>query len=271
MKRFVTFLAWFLICTTTHAQKLLVPVTFDPRHDEGQVAVIDTEGLAIFVESLEVHKAAIVFDVEVRNLSLQPLHINPGQMHMMASKTEFPVAEADGTAATMRFENSLERHYALKEREVEKSYHASIRSNNAMGTVFMVMAAGLVAFDMVKDIQDIQAPFWSERMARNSTLRDIASITGVVTADLANKKFQLENESSREDLHYLEQEILLETNLEPMEAVRGKVFFPREKARYYRILLPIDDKDYIFDFRKARRKECKSLGIPSSQSVSTLF
>jgi hypothetical protein len=253
------------------SQKFLVPITYDPKIDDGKVAVIETDDIAIFVENLEVNKAALVFDLEIRNFSLYTFTVDPSDAQILNAYDEFPTSDVHGREMTLKFESSVPRNFALPENDVAERYETAMRSNKMMGGLFIALATGLAAFDAVKDAQNFNSLVWTDKMARNGWIRDVATMASFVGADIANNKLQEDSDRKKEDLNYLSQEILEITEVKPMEAVRGKVFFPNEGGKYFRIIMPVDGYDYIFDFRKAKSKDRKALVIPSSQTASTVF
>jgi hypothetical protein len=255
MKTLVYLLLSSCLATPLFGQHFLVPNAFDRKYDDSKVAVIDNDDHVVIIENLERNAAALVFDVEIRNFSLRELDVSPVDMRMLASDHRFPtLAESDQVTVT-NFERDLNHYAALNSDEAVEGYHKLLRSRKALGIALVALAAGLATWDAVKDAQEWQSSIWTDAMANKSATRDFITMAGIFSADMANSIIREANLRHSEDMHFIHQEILEYTLVKPMEAVRGKVFFPGGKHKYSRIIIPLADNEYVFDFRKPTGKE----------------
>jgi hypothetical protein len=99
----------------------------------------------------------------------------------------------------------------------------------------------------VKDAEDRKKQNYTEKDARQATTRNALVTAGFIAADLA----KVSNQKAQEESHYLPNEIFSEGKIDSLSRKRGKIFLPQgEDLRYLRIILPIENKEYIFDFKR---------------------
>jgi hypothetical protein len=180
-------------------------------------------------------------------------------MVMLVSDHRFPTLTESDQMTVANFERGLNHYPALNGDEAVEGYHKLVRSRKALGIALVALAAGLAAWDAVKDAQDWQSSIWTEAMASKSATRDFITMAGIVSADVANSIIDKANFRHTEDMHFIHQEILEHTSVKPMEAVRGKVFFPGEKSKFFRIIIPLAGNEFVFDFRRPTSREKKHL------------
>ena len=262
MKLYVNILLLLFTMCSAFGQQYLIPDAYDREIDLNKIAIIDNHDQVVFIENMEWNAAAVVFDVEIRNFSLDKLEVAPTEMIMMVSRESFPLVAESGSASVTQFENNLKRHHALHQRDAANNYRKIIRTRKALGIALTALAVGLATYDAAKDTQDWQSSIWTEAMTRQSITRDFVTMVGFVSTDVAKGIIEKANVRQTEDLQYIDQEILEYTSVKPMEAVRGKVFFPGAKGKYYRVIIPLAGNEYVIDFRKPTSRESKHLNSP---------
>jgi hypothetical protein len=110
---------------------------------------------------------------------------------------------------------------------------------------------GLAVYDDVKDAEDRKKKSYTEKDARQAATRNALVTAGFIASDLA----EAVNQKAQEESYYLPYEIFSEGKIDSLSRKRGKIFLPQgEDLRYLRIVLPIENKEYIFDFKRKGAK-----------------
>jgi hypothetical protein len=122
------------------------------------------------------------------------------------------------------------------------------------------VGVALAVNDAVQDSKDSRKEFWTLQDERRMAARDVATFTGLMTVDFLGQALENKNLKVSEDLAYLPDEYLHQQILYPDAHMRGRVFFKYSpEFKYYRIILPVEGINYIFDFRKPIAEERRAL------------
>ena len=249
-----------LIPLSCLAQKRLVPNDFDISNQTETYTLIEKNGISVYAECLELNRDLLIFDIEIKNESRAFLEIDPEEIFYYHSEVPFPNPEEELWEHYFR-EQSLDnfRRYGESPRSVENYYRKKIRSKENTKKLLAVIGTGLMIYDVVKDGQDFHKEPTHNRY-KKSIARDISLAASLAGIDIAGSVLTNEQIESDEDLHYLYEEILPFSDIEKGESVRGKVYFIQNpQFRYYRLLVPVENKMYVFDFRWPTYEERKAL------------
>ncbi len=113
--------------------------------------------------------------------------------------------------------------------------------------IFTILAIGLIAYDIAADSKAVTKEVSSSRDEWKSFGRDVMVTAAVVAKDVA----QVSAQQAAEESHFLPYELFPECTIEAGCNVRGKIFLPIESShKYVRIIVPLGDTDYVFDFKR---------------------
>jgi hypothetical protein len=248
---------FFLIWMCSSCAQVLVPVWFDPDSQPFKSSHLEFDGVTLVTENLESNDQHLVFDVEIRNEGDQPIQIDPGKMYFLGSDIPFPPETLDQSGT--RFESGLKKNQSLSEEEVGRQFKQKIKASRRTGILLGLLSAGLVIYDAAKDTKDLNSPEWTRKKARNAALRDAVTMASLTAMEVVQQQSAMTEEKKGADLYYLPEEILRSQVLAPGEFCRGKVFFPGTRARFIKLILPIDYTEYAFDYRWAETMELRKL------------
>jgi hypothetical protein len=74
-------------------------------------------------------------------------------------------------------------------------------------------------------------------------------MTGLAAMDMAQQVTFTTAEKKGEDLYFLQEEILRPEILPSGGSCRGKVFFPKSGGQYFKLIIPVGNTEYAFDYR----------------------
>jgi hypothetical protein len=237
--------------------RLLVPEWFDPRIDESALNKAKSNGIEISVENLLVDHQHFIFDVLITNESPDPVLIDPASMYYLPSPVKFP-ADYDPDAM-LDYEDKLTKYFVMTEQQVKDLYTHKIQDQRNKSILLGILSAGLIVFDVAMDTKDMNRGEWTSKMTRSANTRKALTTVGLATADILNDQAGYKAWQKREDLIYLDQEILKCGELQPGQSVRGKIFFISSNEQHFRLIVPIGRTDFSFDFREAEPADFKKL------------
>lgn len=243
------------------SDRLFVPSTYSPDKGKAVVGAIQDESLEVFMEHIEQSGKHLVFDLEVINKSDHSVVLDPHKIFYYGANTEFQgLKEGENVRASFGHAIDGARElYALTEEDVNRDIRATVRTERALAIVLAVAAAAVVVNDIVKDGEDYSSEYISKSAARRAINRDIATFASLVTVDMIQTGLEISQMKKFEDLEYLPEEYLHEQILLPGSSMRGKVFLPLREVDHLRVVVPIDSRDYIFDFREASVSEMQEI------------
>ena len=255
-----------LIILSSCSHQALVPLNFDPNVDNDPISVIDANGTTVYLENIERKSDLLVFDLEVENNSNEAVEVNPLELYYYAGYDKFePVHDSvkmDVGDAYGSIAHRIHKRKAMSETGVEAYYEKKVRNNEGLGVFLLVLGAGLIINDVIQDANDSQKPFWTENDVNRSVSRDILTASSLIAIDIAGAEAERESFESQEDLNYVSQEIFPNKIVSPGQSIRGKVFFRNSiELKYYRLIVPVGETDYIFDFRKRKSADKNKLRV----------
>jgi hypothetical protein len=225
----------------------LVPAWYDTKHSPNRYIRLESDGLTLVVENMEINSQYLVFDVEVMNRTPFPVHVLPERMYCYTSDVPFPVGMQQN--ASGEYEKGLIKKYAMPEREVAHQIDAMIKKQKRTGLAMGLLSAGLIIFDVAMDAKSVNTGEWTKKKADNALIRDVVTITGLAAADMVQEASFMTAEKKGADLFYLQDEMLRPEILPSGGTCRGKIFFPGSRGKYFKLIIPVGDMEYAFDFR----------------------
>jgi len=248
----------FLISSCTHR---LIPTWYDKDTDDSILAEITDQDVTIRVENLELKENQVIFDVEIINNADEHLCLNTSLFYHLTSQYEFKSLDTiSADQFAYEYDSDWKKFNALSGAQVKKRIEDKIKYKEGANGFLVLLGAGLIIADGIQDIKDATDDDFSEADLERSIEREVAVASSLATIDQitygnANKIMGLE-----EDLHYLNSEILEIDELAPKTSKRGKVYFSNVYVRKYsRLVLPIGETYFVFDFRKAKSAERQHL------------
>ena len=106
-----------------------------------------------------------------------------------------------------------------------------------------------MVYDAVQDGQDFRFEL-SRKRVNKSIARDVGVAASLTAIDIAGDALTEKQIKSDEDLYYLPDEVLQIGPIDEGESLRGKVYLHQNyKQKYYRLMVPVEDLLFVFDFR----------------------
>jgi hypothetical protein len=234
----------------------MVPGWFDSNVNSKKHNWLDYQGIVIVAENIEVNDRQIVFDVEVKNETDHRLRFDPVEAYYLASNTPFPLDYRDGNISEV--ESGLKKHYALSEKEVARYYEKKVKSQKRANLITGIISAGLLVFDAAMASKGVPVEA-SSKFFNQETIRSMVTIGGLAAMDVVREQSAITAMQASEDLHFLPGEILEEGVIMPGQVFRGKVFFPITNDDFIRMILTVESREFVLDFRWATIKEQRKL------------
>lgn len=260
MKIFYTFL--MLFSTPLVAQQILLPLTYSKAYNDPAFMVLEADSITAVLEHVETADRFTVFDLEIVNKSGFPVHVDPRQFHYYAGDNPFPeLTSEDQDIHQVSYPNSLVPGYMRKTIDklaMEKHYETQLKQQQALAVFFGVLSVGMVVLDVSQDIKDVQKEVYTMKDWNRSQTRDALVASTLITRDVVLSTSAEKRYNAGESLHYLNKEFLEAIELPDTSAVRGNVYFPKTgHYKYYRIVVPVDGINFVFDFRKGKPSELR--------------
>ena len=233
------FLAWLSACSS-----LLVPSWFDGSVDTQNVSYATDDHISVYAENLKIDDRFIVFDVQVVNLATIPVLIEAESMLLI-------VSELFGENYTGR---TVVRE-PLPVRQLQRHLERSIRSANTGNFLIGLLGATLVAYDATRFAGGVAEASTGRGVVMRSQNEDMAiaaTLAGLgVAGNLTNNSlYRLREELAQIDGYYL-----YSCEVPPGQSVRGMVYFDACAGLNYRLVVPVNGSEFVFDFRKAKQAE----------------
>jgi len=255
MKAQALIFLFFLIYSS--CTRYLVPSWYDPEVHEKKYSRITDDRITVVVDNLEVNDQHLVFDVEIRNESTHPVHIDPEKMYYLASTVPFPPETL--TKSGSSFESNLKKNQAISEKGVAEQLEQKIIEQRRAGILVGILSAGLMIYDAAMDAKDFSSSEWTPKKANNALVRDVVTMAGLTAMDVVQQQSTITTHVKGSDLFFLPDEILKSEVLAPGESCRGKVFFATTRDKYIKLIIPVENTEYAFDFRWADVDDLRKL------------
>ena len=238
----------------------LVPLSYLKNSTDFNFAqTIESEEATVTLEYLDSKYGHYIFDMEEINHTSTTLDIAPQVISFYASPKLFtPLSYSTGDVHTISAPNSAltkTRQFANSPAETRNIYQEKVKSKESFIVLFAVLGAGLIIYDAVKDSEDSQKEKWAKKDVNKAIGRDALVSIALTASDVAEQSaYQAE-----EDNYYLPFELFPECEIKPGASVRGKVYVPIETSyRYSRVVVPLLNTDYVFDFKRRSVKATQS-------------
>ena len=234
----------------------MVPGWFDSEVNSKKHNWLDYKGIVIIAENIEVNDRQIVFDVEVKNETDHRLRFDPENAFYLASDDPFPLDYQDGYRTEV--ESKLKKHYAFSEKEVARYYENKVKSQKRANLITGIISAGLLVFDAAMASKGVSSEA-SSKFFNQEAIRSMVTVGGLAAMDIVREQSAVTAMQASENLHFLPGEILEDGVIMPGQIFRGKVFFPITRNDYIRVIIPVESKEFVLDFRWATVKEQRKL------------
>ena len=115
-----------------------------------------------------------------------------------------------------------------------------------------------MVIDATLDAKDFSSKEWSSKKLKNSNTRDVITFASVAALGIVQEQTAMSASMSQEELHYLPDEILNATEIQPGQSYRGKAYLPFTKDKYIRLIIPLGSNDF----------SCRVVSLRASATVS---
>ena len=243
MKTTVLFILPLLACLSA-CSTLLVPSWFDGSVDTQNVSYASDDYLSVYAENLKMDDRFIVFDVQVVNRATTPAVVEAESMLLIVSEL---YGENNAGRTVVR--------EPLPVRQLQRHLERSIKSANTGNFLIGLLGATLIACDATTFAGGVaEASTGGGVMMRSKTvdMAIAATLTGLgVAGNLTNNSiYRLSEELAQIDGHYL-----YSCEVPPGQSLRGLVYFEACPGLNYRLVVPVNGSEFVFDFRKAKQAE----------------
>jgi len=241
-----------LLLVLTTACGPLVPLSYNKNDVPTSTAqTIESDEATVILEYIELKYGHYIFDLEVINHTPNTIYAAPQLISFYASPKRFMLlhsttenvhsVSAPNSALTMK------RQVANSPSETRRLYEEKAKSKASLNILFAVVGAGLMIYDAVKDSEDAQQETWTKKDENKAIGRDILVSIALTASEVAESSaYQAEDARN-----YLPYELFPECGIKPGGSIRGKIFIPMESSyRFSRVVIPINNIDYIFDLKR---------------------
>ena len=246
-----------LILTTSCGP--LVPLSYNEQIlDDPKYLGIETEEATVFLEFMESKFGYYIFDLEVINHSSSELFIAPQFISYYASRKEFkPLYDSTDDVHKISRPNSellMTRQFANSPERTRKMYRKKMESQEKTAAFLITLVGAAIAvYGAEKDKEDSKKETWTKKDENKSIGRDILVSVAMSASDAA---IEIAKEPNVED--DVPYKLFPESKIMPSDSVRGTIFLPKESYRYSRVVVPLGNFDYVFDFRRDGVKPTRS-------------
>jgi hypothetical protein len=238
----------------------LVPLSYEreiPTSPRWQT--IKTEEATVFLEYITKENLYYIFDLEIINHSPSEIFLAPQFISFYASPKLFkPLYDSTDNVHDISRPNSaltMKRQFANSPEMTQKIYHEKLKTRAAGAVLFALIGVAAAIYDADKDAEDSKKESWSKKDDRKAFARDLLVDAALISSEISKEAFL----QAKEDRQYIPYELFPACTIKPGQSVRGKIFIPIESSyRYSRIVVPLTDADYIFDFKRQGVKTTRS-------------
>lgn len=243
MKTTVLFILPLLVCLSA-CSSLLVPSWFDGSVDTQNVSYASDDYISVYAENLKMDDRFIAFDVHVVNRGTTPLLFEMESIMLIVN--ELYVDGQEG--GTMLRE-------PIPARQLQRQLERRMGSVNTGNFLLGLLGATLVAYDATRDAGGVSvASSGGERIVygRDMDMAIAATLTGLgIAGNLGNRAlYRLGGEWAQVDQYYLHS-----CEVPPGNSVRGLVYFDACAGLTYRLVVPLEGSEFVFNFRRAKQAE----------------
>lgn len=239
----------FLLIIISSCNHYLVPSWYNARVHNEKHNWLEYNGITIIAENMESEDLHLVFDVEIRNETNYRLRFNPEGIYYLGSNAPYP--PNNEPAAGAKFESKLVKNYIFSEKEVANYFKKKAKKKRSAALIAGIISASLVVLDVALDAKDMKTKEWTSKKANNANTRHLITFAGLAAMDIVQEQTAMSAVLNEEEMRYLPNEILRATEIEPGQFYRGKAFLPLTKDKYIRLIIPVGNNDFSFDFRWA--------------------
>lgn len=238
----------------------LVPLSYNKENPASPLSqTIETKEATVFLEYINTQSLYYIFDLEIINHSPSEIFVAPQFISYYASPKLFkPLYDSTDNVHDISSPNSaltMKRQFANSPEMTRKLYREKVQTRAAGAVLFALIGVAVVIYDAEKDEDDSKKESWSKKDEKKSFARDLLVDAALITSEISKEAFL----QAKEDRQYIPYELFPECKIKPGESVRGKIFIPMESSyRYSRIVVPLVDTDYVFDFKRRGVKTIRS-------------
>jgi hypothetical protein len=238
----------------------LVPLSYNKENPTSELSqTIETEEATVFLEYVDTQSLYYIFDLEIINHSPSEIFVSPQFISYYASPKLFkPLYDPTDNVHDISASNSaltMKRQFANSPEMTRKLYREKVQSRAAGAVLFALIGVAVAIYDAEKDEADSKKESWSKKDEKKAFARDLLVDAALITSEISKEAFL----QAKEDRQYIPYELLPECTIKAGESVRGKIFIPFESSyRYSRIVVPLVDTDYVFDFKRRGVKTTQS-------------
>jgi hypothetical protein len=218
---------------------------------------LETNDASVWLQYMQSQHGYMVFDLEIANNSQFEMQVAPQMISTYASSKIFATPETGDDVHKLSSPNStltMTRHFASDPSSVQRFYSEKAKAKRTEATMFAILTVGLIIFDIASDSKAARKEVYTNRDEWKSLSRDLMVTTALTATDVAQASAQ----QAAEESHFLPYELFPECTIKPGGNVRGKIFVPIEAShKYVRLVVPVGDEDYVFDFRRSGVKSNK--------------
>ncbi len=237
------------------SQQTLVPLTYSRAYNDPAYMVLEADSVTAVLEHVATENRLVIFDLEIANRSAEPLQVDPHQFHYYAGNMPFPKLDDENedihSASYPYSEMPGYMRRALSKNSVEDKYEKQIKQQKTLAIVFGVLTLTAVAADVALDLKDAKKEVFTSADYQRALNRDAVVAGTLASTDVLIDQVGYTIHRAKEELHYLDEELIEPIELTEDAAIRGKVYFPKiGPYKFYRIVIPVGELNYVFDFRK---------------------
>jgi len=220
-----------------------VPMSFQ-NDSSSKVLSLKSNDLEFYLEQIDNQYEHKVFDLEVINNTSQSIQVTPEKIGIYTSRKRFP---SQGTRLLDSAGFQSFRLYTRSTKFVKALFREKVKDREAAQAFFAVLAFGLMVYDQVNDSRESHKRYLTKAEVNNSIKRDALVTAGIVASNIADASLA----KAAEDEHFIPYELFDGDSIQSLTKKRGKIFFPMINAmRFLRIVIPVADKEYVFDFKR---------------------
>lgn len=232
----------------------LVPLHHPRERWDNPPVVFESREITISLRFLERKYGHNVFALEVTNQLENDIAFVPKAISMFASSKPFPFPVGTENLDSISAANSKiipTRVFARSRQEVSHLTQSAAEGRAALGVFFAILTVGAIVYDNAQDSDDGNKEYFTKGDVQRANTRDALVEAGRLSTEIA---FSTANNAL--DYSYsVTNEVFSEGNIWAGESKHGLLFIPNPATyRYTRVIIPVNDTDYVFDFRLKGRQ-----------------
>jgi hypothetical protein len=244
---------WALLLLLASCAPVVPLYQLDPANPN-PLAVLETDEITIKLQHLNNQFGHYVFDLEIINKSSKPLDFSPQRVEYYAAPKMFSVPYFIEDLRKESYSNSqlIEKHiFAVNPETIKDFIEQRERGLATAKTIFAIISIGAMVYDGIQDAKDFKKERWTQADVNRSVNRDVLIASSLFLTDVSNTSHEI----ARQEAYYLPHELFPDMEIEGFSQQRGKIFLPIGTSfRYMRMILPIGEKEYVFDFKRRNAK-----------------